>query len=106
VSLTLVLLVCVERDGIGMVYKQTTGLEIVSGNPSARGRGDIVSYLQPVARTTSRPIVHWVHSEAHIEETASELPFPSQNEVVYTEYISYERMRCIITHVEIYASLE
>lgn len=103
-SLTLVLLVCVERDGIGMAYKHTTGLEIVSDNSSARGRGDIVSYLQPVAPTTSWPIVHWVNSEAHIEEAASESPFPSQNEVVYTECISYER--CTITHVEIYASLE
>ena len=103
-SLTLVLLVCVERDGIGMVYKQTTGLEIVNDKSSARGRGDIVSYLQPVAPTTPRPIVHWVHSEAHIEDAASESPFPSQNEVVYAECISYER--CIINHLEIYASLE
>jgi hypothetical protein len=78
VSLNLVLLVCVEGDGNGMAYKHTTGLEIVSEKSSARERGDIVSYLQPVAPTTSWPIVQWVYSEVHIEEAASESPFLSQ----------------------------
>jgi hypothetical protein len=88
-----------------MAYKQTAGLEIVSDNSSARGRGDIVSYLQPAAPTTSWPIVQWVHPDVHyvhIEEAASESPFASQNEVAYAECISFER--CIIAHVEIYAS--
>jgi hypothetical protein len=39
-----------------MVYKQTTGLEIVSDKSSARGRGDIVSYLQPVAQRHHGPL--------------------------------------------------